>query len=50
MITKIRKATNEEWDGMVDAAESAIYFQTREWFDIWADYAGFENDTRANTL
>ncbi len=31
---------------MVDAAESAIYFQTREWFDIWAAYAGFESNTK----
>lgn len=46
MIIDIRKATNEEWDTMVDASESAIYFQTREWFDIWADYAGFESDTK----
>lgn len=46
MIKSVRKATNEEWDSIVDTVESAIYFQTREWFDIWADYAGFENDTR----
>ncbi len=46
VIKSIRKATNEEWDSIVDTVESAIYFQTREWFDIWADYAGFENDTR----
>ena len=46
VIESIRKATNEEWDSMVDTADSAIYFQTREWFDIWADYAGFESDTR----
>ncbi|MDD5284685.1 MAG: GNAT family N-acetyltransferase [Desulfuromonadaceae bacterium] len=46
MITSIRNATDEEWDYFADSAESAIYFQTREWFDIWADYAGFENDTK----
>lgn len=46
MITLIMKATDEEWDHMVDAVGSTIYFQTREWFDIWADYAGFRNDTR----
>ena len=46
MIASIRKATNEEWDSFVDTSESAIYFQTREWFDIWAEYAGFESDTR----
>ncbi len=31
---------------MVEAAGSAVYFQTREWFDIWADYAGFRSVTR----
>jgi lipid II:glycine glycyltransferase (peptidoglycan interpeptide bridge formation enzyme) len=46
MIKSIRKATNEEWDSFVDTVESALYFQTREWFDIWAEYAGFKNDTR----
>ena len=46
MITGIRTATDEEWDTMADSVDSAIYFQTREWFDIWAQYAGFENDTR----
>jgi lipid II:glycine glycyltransferase (peptidoglycan interpeptide bridge formation enzyme) len=46
VITCIRNATNEEWDNIVDSVESAIYFQTREWFDIWAGYAGFESDTR----
>lgn len=46
MIREIRKATDDEWDRMVDADESAVYFQTREWFDIWADYAGFRSDTR----
>jgi lipid II:glycine glycyltransferase (peptidoglycan interpeptide bridge formation enzyme) len=46
VITSIRKATDEEWDRMVDAAESAIFFQTREWFDIWSEYASFENNTR----
>jgi lipid II:glycine glycyltransferase (peptidoglycan interpeptide bridge formation enzyme) len=46
MITDIRKATDEEWDHMVDSVGSAIYFQTREWFDIWSEYAGFENATK----
>jgi len=46
MIKEIRKATDDEWDRMIDAAESAIYFQTREWFNIWSEYARFENDTR----
>lgn len=46
VIKSIRKATDKEWDSMVDAVESAIYFQTREWFDIWAEYAGFKSDTR----
>jgi len=46
VIKSIRKATAEEWDSIVDTAGSAIYFQTREWFDIWADYAGFESDAR----
>lgn len=46
MITSIRNATNEEWDYFVDSVESAIYFQTREWFDVWAAYAGFESDTK----
>jgi len=45
VITSIRKATNEEWDSIVDSVDYAIYFQTREWFDIWAEYAGFESDT-----
>ncbi len=46
MISLIRKATDEEWDHMVDSAGSSLYFQTREWFDIWSEYAGFENDTK----
>lgn len=46
MIKSIRKATDKEWDSMVDSAGSAIYFQTREWFDIWTEYAGFKSDTR----
>jgi hypothetical protein len=46
VIAGIRRATDEEWDLMVDSAGSAIYFQTREWFDIWSAYSGFENDTR----
>ena len=46
MIKSIRKASKEEWDDVVEKVESAVYFQTREWFDIWADYAGFESDTR----
>ncbi len=46
MITSIRNATNEEWDYFVDSVESTLYFQTREWFEIWADYAGFESDTK----
>jgi len=46
VIAGIRKATDLEWDTMVDAAGPAIYFQTREWFGIWADYAGFKNDTK----
>ena len=46
MIKSIRKATHEEWDEMVRSAETAIYFQTREWFEIWEEYGSFENDTR----
>jgi len=46
VIKDIRIATDEEWDRMVDTAGSAIYFQTREWFDIWSEYAGFQNDTK----
>jgi len=46
VIKEIRKATAEEWDSMVDSAGPAVYFQTREWFDIWADYAGFESVTK----
>jgi lipid II:glycine glycyltransferase (peptidoglycan interpeptide bridge formation enzyme) len=46
VIKTNRKATEEEWDGIVDDSGSAVYFQTREWFDIWTEYAGFENDTR----
>lgn len=46
VITDIRKATDEEWDSMADADGTAIYFQTREWFRIWADYAGFKDDTK----
>ena len=46
MIKSSRKATDDEWDNMVDAVESTIYFQTREWFEIWANYAGFEIDTK----
>ncbi len=46
VIKSIGKASNEEWDDIVERVESAVYFQTREWFDIWATYAGFESDTR----
>jgi lipid II:glycine glycyltransferase (peptidoglycan interpeptide bridge formation enzyme) len=46
VIREIRRATDEEWDAMVDSAESAVYFQTREWFDIWAGYGGFGNDAK----
>ncbi|MCL5022526.1 MAG: GNAT family N-acetyltransferase [Nitrospirae bacterium] len=46
VIRKIRKATDEEWDRMVYSVGSAIYFQTREWFDIWAEHAGFKSDTK----
>lgn len=42
MIKSARKATNEEWDQFTAAAPSALYFQTREWFDIWSEYAGFK--------
>lgn len=38
--------TDEEWDSIVNTVEYAIYFQTREWFDIWTRYAGFKSDTR----
>ena len=50
MIKSIRRASNEEWDRIVDSVGSAIYFQTREWFDIWAEYVGFENDTKLISL
>ena len=46
VIAGIRKATDEEWDSILAATGSALYFQTREWFDIWAEYAGFESDTK----
>lgn len=46
MIKSIRKATDDEWDRIVNSVDSAIYFQTREWFEIWADCGGFEIDTK----
>ncbi|MGC2064433.1 MAG: GNAT family N-acetyltransferase [Thermodesulfovibrionales bacterium] len=46
MIKEIREATDEEWDRMVDSAGSALYFQTREWFDIWKAYAGFKSGAK----
>ena len=46
MITSIRNATDEEWDYFVNSVESATYFQTREWFDIWTRFAGFESVTK----
>ncbi len=45
-MINVRKATNQEWDTMVDTVPSTVYFQTREWFDIWAEYSGFESDTQ----
>jgi len=50
LVESIRRATDQEWDAMVDAAPTAIYFQTREWFEIWSDYAGFRIDTRLITF
>jgi lipid II:glycine glycyltransferase (peptidoglycan interpeptide bridge formation enzyme) len=46
VIKSIRKASNEEWDDIIERVESAVYFQAREWFDIWADYASFKSVTR----
>lgn len=46
MIKAIKRATDHEWDSFVDSAPDSVYFQTREWFDIWAAYAGFESDTK----
>lgn len=46
LITSIKSATNQEWDYFVDTVESALYFQTREWFEIWVEYAGFEIATK----
>ena len=50
MIVGNRPATDAEWDFIVSSVESAIYFQTREWFEIWREYAGFKIDTRMITF
>lgn len=50
MITSIRTATAEEWDGIVATDPQAVCFQAREWFDIWSAYGGFVSDTRLITL
>jgi hypothetical protein len=50
LIESDTRATDAEWDAMVDAAPTAIYFQTREWFEIWSEYAGFRIDTRLITF
>jgi hypothetical protein len=46
VIKTIRNATAEEWDSIVNTVDTALYFQTREWFEIWASYAGFASDTK----
>jgi len=46
MIKSVTNAKDKEWDDIVDNADSAIFFQTREWFDIWSKYAGFESCTK----
>jgi CelD/BcsL family acetyltransferase involved in cellulose biosynthesis len=46
VIARIENATPAQWDQLVAASETALYFQTREWFEIWAQYAGFESRTR----
>jgi hypothetical protein len=46
VIVEIRNATAEEWDSIAHAAKSTIYFQTREWFDLWASYAGFISEPK----
>ncbi len=50
MIVSITRASDQEWDTMVDASPTAVYFQTREWFEIWSEYAGFRTDTRLITF
>ncbi len=45
-IQSNRRATSDEWDAMVDTSQTAIYFQTREWFEVWSAYASFQVDTR----
>jgi Acetyltransferase (GNAT) domain len=35
---------------MVEASQTAIYFQSREWFEVWSEYAGFRSDTRLITF
>ena len=35
---------------MVDTSPTTVYFQTREWFEIWSDYAGFRNHPRLITF
>jgi hypothetical protein len=50
MIIGNSRATDAEWDSMVGSVESTLYFQTREWFEIWSEYAGFKMDTRLITF
>jgi CelD/BcsL family acetyltransferase involved in cellulose biosynthesis len=46
MIVSVVRASDADWDSMVEASPTAIYFQTREWFEIWSEYAGYQNETR----
>jgi Acetyltransferase (GNAT) domain len=50
VIVSITAASNEEWDSMVKASPTTVYFQTREWFEIWSEYAGFKNDPHLITF
>jgi hypothetical protein len=50
MIVSIARASDVEWDAMVDACPTAIYVQTREWFEIWSEYGGFINDPKLITF
>lgn len=38
-ITKVRSATNQEWDEIWSNCEYSTYFHSREWSEVWRDYS-----------
>jgi hypothetical protein len=39
-IVRVRPATGEEWGRIWSACETATFFHSREWAEVWASYTG----------